>query len=302
MKIFVDSQYRDALHDGNVYMKKYLIHWRCLALLFVFNMATIPALQASPVLSVQTSVTYPGAYVDVTVQLGNNNPFDDYGDLAGLQFNMTYDPTQLQFLASWTGQSALSMDLMKSVTQFNQHVSVVRALLTPDYNNLSTAMQEGEIIVFRFYRKGTYTSTNFNLSDVVVSNQLGNSVFIQQINGGVDFGPDTDGDRIPNNYDDDDDNDGIPDWYELKYGLDPLSVLERDSWGRITQSPDSGDDYDGDGLTNYQEYLNGTDPFKWDSDGDGIGDGDEVNDGRNPVMNDEVMPAVLSIINNLLLN
>lgn len=37
------------------------------------------------------------------------------------------------------------------------------------------------------------------------------------------------------------------------------------------------DDPDGDGLTTEQELLLGTDPLNWDTDGDGLGDGDEVN-------------------------
>lgn len=59
---------------------------------------------------------------------------------------------------------------------------------------------------------------------------------------------DTDGDGIGDNSDRDDDNDGMPDEWELLYGLDPL---------------DPGDaftDLDGDGSSNLEEYLEGTDP------------------------------------------
>jgi hypothetical protein len=37
------------------------------------------------------------------------------------------------------------------------------------------------------------------------------------------------------------------------------------------------EDYDSDGLTNYQEFLFGTDPTDGDTDGDGLEDGDEIN-------------------------
>jgi len=58
------------------------------------------------------------------------------------------------------------------------------------------------------------------------------------------------------------DGDGMPDDWELKYALDP--------------TVDDGDlDYDNDGLTNYEEYLRGTDPFNPDTDGDGIPDGQD---------------------------
>ena len=61
------------------------------------------------------------------------------------------------------------------------------------------------------------------------------------------------------------DADGMPDDWEMRYGLNP--------WVN-----DANFDYDGDGLTNLEEYERGTDPFNPDTDGDGILDGDE--DGR----------------------
>ncbi len=39
---------------------------------------------------------------------------------------------------------------------------------------------------------------------------------------------------------------------------------------------DANEDSDNDGLTNLQEYQNGTDPQNKDSDGDGFSDGDEL--------------------------
>jgi hypothetical protein len=58
---------------------------------------------------------------------------------------------------------------------------------------------------------------------------------------------DTDGDGEGNNADADDDNDGMPDTWELEYGLDPL----RD---------DAGEDPDGDDITNINEYNLGIKP------------------------------------------
>ncbi len=61
----------------------------------------------------------------------------------------------------------------------------------------------------------------------------------------------------PNNPDSDDD--GMPDGWEVDNGLDPLVN-------------DSLLDNDGDGLTNYEEYLNGSDPDSIDTDSDGFND------------------------------
>ncbi|WP_456418122.1 hypothetical protein [Thiolapillus sp.] len=77
-------------------------------------------------------------------------------------------------------------------------------------------------------------------------------------------GADFDGDGIDDIYDDDDDNDGIPDYWELLHGLNP-----RDS-------TDADDDADRDGLSNFEEYLQDSDPHDADSDDDGLPDGEDA--------------------------
>ncbi len=62
----------------------------------------------------------------------------------------------------------------------------------------------------------------------------------------------------------DSDHDGMDDDWERKHGL-------------IVGVNDAALDPDGDGLSNLQEFLQGTDPQNPDSDGDGLSDGDEVN-------------------------
>jgi hypothetical protein len=59
----------------------------------------------------------------------------------------------------------------------------------------------------------------------------------------------------------DQDEDGLPDWWEQEHGgdLDPNA------------------DLDGDLLTNKEEYEYGTDPNNWDTDGDTLSDWEEIN-------------------------
>jgi len=59
---------------------------------------------------------------------------------------------------------------------------------------------------------------------------------------------DFDGDGEADVFDEDDDNDGMPDWWENLHDLDPFDETDAD------------DDPDHDGFTNLEEYLGGTDP------------------------------------------
>ena len=83
---------------------------------------------------------------------------------------------------------------------------------------------------------------------------------------------------------------GIPDWWEVKNGLQPGSTSM------------SASDKDGDGLTNLQEFQRGSDPRKVDTDGDGVSDGIESlanvlrpdSDGDGLLDGDEISGALRS--------
>jgi len=82
---------------------------------------------------------------------------------------------------------------------------------------------------------------------------------------------------------DDSDLDGIPDTYEVHYGLNPLV-------------DDSALDPDEDGLSNLREFINGCHPFDDDTDHGGEQDGSEVGAGLCPIdPADDRLPAPVAV-------
>ena len=73
---------------------------------------------------------------------------------------------------------------------------------------------------------------------------------------------------------DDSDGDGMPDWWESLFGLNPLDSL------------DAVQDPDGDGLINLDEFRHGTNPHKSDTDCDGMPDEWEVENNTSPYVDD----------------
>ena len=79
----------------------------------------------------------------------------------------------------------------------------------------------------------------------------------------------------------DDDRDGLPNWWEDAYGTDP-------------NSPDENSDPDGDGVSNIEEFEQGTYPLDSDSDDGGENDGSESANGTDPFdSEDDQIPCIL---------
>ena len=82
-----------------------------------------------------------------------------------------------------------------------------------------------------------------------------------------------DGGGTPSGEPFDTDGDGLPDFWEEQYGLDPWSG---------TGDNGAGGDPDEDGLSNWAEYQAGTSPIDFDTDNDGLGDYDSQTPGQPP--------------------
>ncbi|MFX0066254.1 MAG: VWA domain-containing protein, partial [Candidatus Hermodarchaeota archaeon] len=116
------------------------------------------------------------------------------------------------------------------------------------YGNLFTRTME----------PGTYT---VKVKANGYSQQIGEN-FTREITQAFHLIPDTDGDK-----------DGLPDGWELRYGLDSTKTTGNDG--------PSGDN-DLDGLTNYEELKFGTRPIDTDTDNGGENDYSEVQASRDP--------------------
>ncbi|MBP8129797.1 MAG: hypothetical protein KA184_09470 [Candidatus Hydrogenedentes bacterium] len=79
----------------------------------------------------------------------------------------------------------------------------------------------------------------------------------------------------------DEDDDGLPNDWELEHGLDPLDGTGDDG---------AAGDPDGDGLGNLEEFVMGTDPHDEDSDQDGLWDRQEDRNRDGAVTGDETNP------------
>ncbi|MEK7598594.1 MAG: sortase [Patescibacteria group bacterium] len=109
----------------------------------------------------------------------------------------------------------------------------------------------------------------------------------------------------------DTDGDGTKDGAEIKAGTNPLGKGELDNdqdgmpdkWelenGLQVNIPDANKDPDNDGLKNIDEYKYGTDPKNPDTDGDGYGDLQEIKNGYDPDAPGDAKPKVIILSDKL---
>ena len=136
--------------------------------------------------------------------------------------------------------------------------------------------KEGSVFIGWYMTESGY-SDYYNFSSPVFSDVTVYAKWCDAVDA-----TDTDGDGLSDSLEEamgtdphsaDTDGDGLSDYTELNWlNYNPLSD-DTDGNG----VPDKDEDPDNDGLTNAKEELLGTNPINYDSDFDGLSDGDEVN-------------------------
>jgi hypothetical protein len=113
----------------------------------------------------------------------------------------------------------------------------------------------------------------------------------------LDYSDDPESDLLSTDYN----GIGISAWDQLQLGYNPFEWVDTHGtgltdvwelfWFGTVGVVDPNDNPDDDGLTNLQEYENGTDPEHPDTDGDGLKDGSDVAAGQNPFKKDHPLVA-----------
>jgi len=153
--------------------------------------------------------------------------------------------------------SAQSAGTDKVVVQFSEDVDATDAATAANYAIPGIAVSAATVLSPRTVELETSSltlDTRYTVTATGISDLTGNGI---TANNSQEFKADT---RLPG----DADADGMADIWEFQYELD------------YTDPTDAAGDLDNDGVTNLQEFLDGSIPNVSDTDGDGLGDGDEI--------------------------
>ncbi len=170
--------------------------------------------------------------VEVPVTFVNN------ASVVSLQFDVYYDPAQLSSGNLVAGDALGAHGLSSSLIAAGRR----RIVISPSDNNGPLASGEVARLPFSVRADAAVASRLVAVGRVVMSNATAGNVLPDNISDGLI------GD--PGNASDDQDRDGMPDSWEIKYGLDPFDAA------------DAVADANGNGVANLQEYRNGADPVK----------------------------------------
>jgi hypothetical protein len=189
----------------------------------------------------------------------------------------------------------------------------VPAVIEPLGTNVTFTVEAAGMIplTYQWFFGGTNLLGDFDAANLLVgqtnsSLQLTNVTWRNMGNYWIAvsnrFGPDISSPALLVVWDtNDDDHDGLPNYWEVRYGLNPtnasdaasyppgdkLTYFQKYFYGLYDFNLPLTNDTDGDGISDYCELFEyGTNPFTNNTAGDGIPDGWKVAHGLNPMIND----------------
>lgn len=141
----------------------------------------------------------------------SNTPVDQYEPIVGMQFDLTYDPTQLQFIGGANVANTSQLEFRASASS----AGTIRVLYFPVSADNSGSLAEGRVATAIFSRVGAGQFNSLSVNKAVMGDQTANNIISfansaqtidwnQASNGLID----SDGDGISDNVDADIDGDG----------------------------------------------------------------------------------------------
>lgn len=158
--------------------------------------------------------------------------------------------------AKWTSSSSRGSNVKFVIHYLDASDNLVTETVTVDQRQSG-----GEWVKLGTYRMSALTG-RVTVSDDADGYVIADAILFREAGTGV---PEETADS---------DGDGLPDEWEVSYGLDP------------SDPSDAALDLDGDGLTNKDEFLLQTNPSLADTDSDGIPDEYEATYGTDPLVDD----------------
>lgn len=225
---------------------------------------------------------------------------------SGQNLNELATPVYVQGKLSLSGNTSLNsyIGAVSDLTVSDGNLNANNAVIYSKFGDINLSGSQVSVSGLIYAPLGTVTinADNFNLNGIILAQKINITCGWANINYnsqtaeliGVDsedldwteddfqYLADTDGDGLPNivekelgtdAYNPDTDGDLLPDGYELyDTYTNPLK------WDTDDDGISDGEkDFDDDGLTNYEEFLAETKPYYYDTDFDNLSDGDEIN-------------------------